>query len=66
MSLIACDRNLLARMRALTREGLRRELRPYLSGTEIESLLKRRDRIVAFFEQRVKEKGEAAVLYNSR
>ncbi|HWQ57320.1 MAG TPA: hypothetical protein VN442_26790 [Bryobacteraceae bacterium] len=65
-NLTRCERVLLGRLRALTREDLNRELRPYLTRLEIEALLTRRDRIVEHFEQRVKEKGEAAVLYEMK
>lgn len=65
-NLTRCERALLGRLRALTREDLRRELSPYLTRLEIEALLTRRDRIVEHFELRVKEKGEAAVLYDFR
>lgn len=52
-----CERGLLARMKALDQETLKRELGEYLGDMEIKGLLKRRDRIVAFFEQ----KGEKAL-----
>lgn len=49
-SLKRCDRNLLARMRALDEATLKREIGDYVLGAEIRALLKRRDRIVAFFD----------------
>jgi hypothetical protein len=58
-----CDRQLLARLRALTREQLIEKTRPYVGGAEIDALLARRDLIVARFEQLSAERGETRVLY---
>jgi hypothetical protein len=46
-----CERGLLARMKALDEESLKRELGEYLTAMEIKGLLKRRDKIVAFFDK---------------
>lgn len=51
------DRQLLANLKKLDEPTLKRELTPYLTGPEIKGILKRRDKIVAFFEQ----KGESAL-----
>lgn len=45
-----CDRQLLAKMKALDQATLERELMPYVNKDEIKGLLARRDRIVQFFE----------------
>jgi hypothetical protein len=58
-----CDRALLARLRALDLGELE-TLKPYLTDPEIKALLGRRDKIVDLFDQMVKAKGEAAVLYD--
>ena len=52
-----CDRQLLASMKELTYEKMKPELSPYIRDTEIHSILVRRDKIVALFEQ----KGESAL-----
>jgi len=57
------SRSFLERMKALDRPTLDQALGPWLSGPEIQGLLRRRDRILALAETRVREKGEAAVLY---
>jgi hypothetical protein len=62
-TLAICDRQLLAALRALTIEDLRARTRPYLPPAEIEALMARRDLIVALFENRIAERGEAHVLY---
>ena len=59
-----CDRQLLARMRALTKEQLRDATRPFIGRAEVDALLARRDRLVEFFEKRVAERGEASVLFD--
>ncbi len=46
-----CERTLLARMKALDEPTLKRELGPYLTNLEIEGILKRRDKIVAYFDK---------------
>lgn len=56
-SLKQCDRLLLTNMKALTYEKLKPELSPYLRDTEIKAILARRDKIVAFFD----EKGDSAL-----
>jgi hypothetical protein len=58
-----CDRQLLERLRGLTREALIEKTKPYIGRAEIDALLTRRDLIIARFEQLVAERGEARVLY---
>jgi hypothetical protein len=59
-----CDRQLLERIRGLTREELLQAGRPYIGGAEIDALLARRDLIVARFDQLAASRGEAAVLFD--
>jgi hypothetical protein len=58
-----CDRSLLAAMRALTKESLRRAAAEYLSPFEIDGVLARRDILVAHFDALIAKLGEASVLY---
>lgn len=55
--LARCDRNLLARMKALDEATLQKELGSHVSREEIRGLLARRDFIVKFFEA----KGDGAL-----
>jgi len=56
------DREFYTRLKALDEETLMRELKPWvLGGGNIKDLLKRRDKIVAHFDQLAKEKTEASV-----
>ena len=58
-----CDRQLLARLRALTKDDVASRTRPFIGGAEVDALMVRRDAIVALVEKLVAEKGEAQVLY---
>lgn len=49
-NLVKCDRDLLAKMKALDQATLKQELSPDVNGEEIKGLLARRDVIVKFFE----------------
>jgi hypothetical protein len=60
-NLVKCDRELLSKMKALDKPTLKRKLGKYLTDAEIQTLLKRRDKIVAIFEA----KGPEA-LYTSK
>jgi hypothetical protein len=53
----------LEKMKALDRARLDETLGRWLTGPEIEGLLRRRDRLLALVDKRVREKGEAAVLF---
>ena len=57
-----CDRRIYNALRELDEETLKRELGPYLRKNEIKGLLARRDKIVKFFDQKIAEKGEGAVI----
>jgi hypothetical protein len=61
--LARCDRQLLARLRELTRDGVAAKTRAYLGNAEIDALMARRDLIVAHFDKLIAEKGDAQVLY---
>jgi hypothetical protein len=61
--LVMCDRKLLGKLRELDAKSLA-ALKPYIGNAEIKGLLARRDKIVAFFDNQVKAKGEAAILYD--
>jgi hypothetical protein len=62
-NLTQIDTNFLAKMKELNEDSMTKELRPFLTKDEIKAVLARRDVIVKFFEDEVKQKGEAAVLY---
>lgn len=63
-NLAKCDRRLLEHLRRLDEKTLREKLGPWLTKTEIHALDMRRAKIVQFFDNQVKQKGESAVLYD--
>ena len=58
-----CERTLLDRMRALTARTVADTMGDTLLKAEIDALLARRDRLVKLFDDRIAQRGEAAVLY---
>lgn len=58
-----CDRALLAAMRALTKDQLRKTMGHYMTTFEVDGLLARRDIIVKHFDELIAKTGEANVLY---
>lgn len=58
-----CDRQLLARLRALTADAVAAKTSPFIGRAEVEPLMARRDAIVAIFEKLIAERGEDRVLY---
>ena len=58
-----CSRRLLEAMKGLTAESVSKAVGPNLTWAEVQALISRRDKIVAFFAKRASEKGEAAVLF---
>ena len=57
------SRSVLEALKALDRPTLDAKLGRWLTGAQIDCILKRRDKILALAAQRVREQGEAAVLY---
>src|SRR3954453_680704 len=62
-NLVRCDRQLLEKLKTLNAQQLSEKTKHYLTKNELTAVIARRDKIVARFEQLVREKGEAAVLY---
>ena len=62
-NVLQCDRDMLARMRGLTRALLEEHTGAYLEGGEMDAVLVRRDMLVDHFEALIEQKGERAVLY---
>jgi len=63
-NLTRCSRGLLAKMKTLTAAAVTDAVGTHLTGPEVKALISRRDRIVEFFEQAVKAKGEESVLFS--
>jgi len=58
-----CDHNLLEKLRQLDAKELAASTKGFLKSSEVKAVMQRRDKIVAHFEQLIKDKGESAVLY---
>jgi hypothetical protein len=59
-----CERTLLANLRALDHDAVRKALMPFCTKSEVESVMARRDAIVKYYDKLIKEKSESAVLYD--
>jgi hypothetical protein len=62
-NLTQCDRQLFEKLKTLDRNEFTQKTKNYLSKSEIDAVMARRDKIVAFLQKSIAEKGEAAVLY---
>jgi hypothetical protein len=62
-NLVRCNRQLFEKLKALDANVVTEKTKPYLSKNEIKSLMVRRDKIVAWFQKLIAEKGESEVLY---
>jgi hypothetical protein len=60
---VRCDPQLFEKMKALDTDQLAEKSRPYLTKDEVMGVMARRDKIVAYFQKLIAEKGESEVLY---
>lgn len=61
---ILCDRGVWQRLRDLDDKAIRERLGPYLRPGELDALLERRQKIVAYLKEIVASRGEKAVLFS--
>ena len=61
--LVQCDRQVLAKLRQLSYDQVLDATKPYLTKDEVKAVIARRDKIVAYFDKLVAQKGESEVLY---
>ena len=61
--LVRCDRQLFAKLKALDADQLMEKTKPHLSKDQLKGVMARRDKIVAYFQKLIAEKGENEVLY---
>lgn len=62
--LTKCDRVLLGKIEALTAPSIKTAVGEYLTKSEIEAVLKRRDLLVTHYRDLIKANGEGEVLYD--
>lgn len=58
-----CERRFFEKLRLLDANELAERTKKYLTESEVEAVVARRDKIVAHFQKRVAERGEETVLY---
>ncbi len=58
-----CDKNLLAKLRDLKVEDVKARISKWVPPREIESMMARRDALVALYDKLIAERGEARVLF---
>jgi hypothetical protein len=61
--LVQCERQLFQKLKELNGSELEEKTRHYLTKDEVQAVMARRDKIVARFDELIKEKGEKEVLY---
>ena len=62
-NLVQCDRQLFERLKGLDQNELVQKTKAYLNAREVQAVMARRDKIVAYFQKLTNEKGEDKVLY---
>ena len=63
-NLVQCDKKVLEKLKELDKKAIQQRVGKFLTGMEIDGVLKRRDLIVKYFEEEVAKKGESAVLFD--
>jgi hypothetical protein len=61
--LVQCDRNLFAKLQALDAKEVTLKTKNYLTTSEVQAVMARRDKIVTIIQKLIREKGEGSVLY---
>src|SRR5438445_12434539 len=61
--LVQCDRQVLSKLRQLSYDQVFDATKPYLSKDEVKALIARREKMVAYFDNLIAQKGESQVLY---
>ena len=61
--LTMCDRHLLEKLRQLDEAVVMEKTKPHITKEQVKAVMARRDLIVTFFDKKIAEKGEKAVLY---
>lgn len=61
--LVRCDRQLFDKLKALNENELTTRTKGFLTKSEVQAVMARRDKIVAVFQKSIAEKGENEILY---
>ena len=57
------DRQLFGQLKTLSAAEVKQATGTHLTGAEVDVVLKRRDRLINHFQQRIDQRGEQGVLY---
>jgi len=63
-TLDTCERRLWTILSSTDRQAIRELMEPYLKSAEIKKLLRRRDKLIEHFQERIDKLGEDAVLFD--
>ena len=61
--LVRCERRLFEKLKTLDGNEVAAKTKGYLAKDEAKAVMARRDKIVAYFQKLISEKGESEVLY---
>ncbi len=61
--LVRCERHLWEKLKALDGNEFAERTKKYLTKSEVKGVMERRDKVVAYFQKLIAEKGEGEVLY---
>lgn len=62
-NLVQCERQLFEKLKALNEADVLQKTKNFLTKPEAQAVMARRDKIVAFFQKMIAEKGESQVIY---
>ena len=62
-NLVKCDRQLFTKLKALNENDVTQKTKLFLTKLEVQALMARRDKIVAYFQKLIAQEGESSVLY---
>ena len=62
-NLVRCDRQLYAKLKTLDGNELKQKTKSYLTDSEVQAVMARRDKILTYFQKLIAEKGENEILY---
>ncbi len=63
-SITSCERGLYESLKSLDKARVRQELKPYLPKSEIEAMMRRREKILALLLEIVEKRGADAVIFD--
>jgi hypothetical protein len=61
--LVQCDRQLFEKLKTLNEAEVTQKTKAYLTKLEIQGVMARRDKVIAYFQKLIADKGESQVLY---